>query len=73
MTNILRMLFGSGKKDERVLPQQEVHSTRNKYTVELLKIQRNARIIGGEAREIKRLIDTATSIAIATGGKRRGL
>lgn len=47
------------------------HELKNKYNRELLSIKRKAKIIESEAYEIRRIVDTATRIAIATGGLKK--
>lgn len=48
--------------------QQEVHREKNKYTADLLKIQKQARIVKRETEKLIQITDTAYYIAKATGG-----
>lgn len=72
MGNILKTLFGKNTVESGAhIPENGTHATKQRYTSDLLKIRRKARIIEREARDIKRLVDTATQIAIATGGYKK--
>ena len=74
MIHLIRTLFGNNKEQKRevIRNNQSADDTKSHYDSKMLEIQSQAKIIQQATKEITRIVDTTTSIAVATGSKRRG-
>ena len=70
----LKQLFGqNGHKQKERIADVAVCKAKHHYHVKMLEIQEQAKIIKKATEEITKIVDTTTRIAVATGGKKRGL